>query len=203
MVQIALRSPGAPVRFVFDGQSLGNYPAAPLNYPSRVMSGRGVPWVNKAVDGIGWNTLAATVGSRKLYEQATNHSGATVLVGCGGTANINSVQTAQTIYNVESLYASDAVAAGFDYVIWTTITQASSFDAGEETKRIDHNVLVIADADNAFDAVCDFAGVAELDDRTDTTYYQGGLVHWTAAGAQAAADAMSPYIDAAITALTP
>jgi len=191
------RSPGGAWRVVFDGQSLNltgvNVDLETNNpYPDQVMSGRGVPWANVAVAGQSWTTLATTAATRThpLAGFTTN----TLLVMCGGTADILDGDSGATLYADEVAYANAARAAGYSHVVATTLVGNSATTGGQNSARLSHNSLLLADASNAFDFVVDF-DVPPLDDWTDTDYYFDG-VHWLETGAAAAAALMSPVIDA-------
>jgi len=198
MTRGAFRAPG-PWRVVFDGQSL-NLVGLNLDltthttYPEQVMADRRVVWNNVAISGASWTVLATTAATR-LHPLA-NRNDNTLLVMCGGTADIAAGDSGATLYADEVAYANAARTAGFDYIICTTLVGNSGNDAGEETARLNHNSLLLADASNAFDAVVDF-DVPPIDDWTDLDYYFDG-VHWWVTGAEAAANLMAPALDAVL-----
>lgn len=197
MVRVPVRPPAQPgdFRVVFDGQSLN---IAPLDfsilgwsYPWHLMHGRNIPWSRVAISGTSWTTLATTAATR-LHPQA--HTAATtILIMCGGTADVTSGDDGQTMYDEEVAYAAAARAAGFDYVISTTLVGHIGMNASQHTEREARNTLMLADPDGAFDAVADFDN-SPLSDWTNTAYYFDG-VHWYDPGAVLAAQIMAPVLD--------
>lgn len=179
-----------PYAVVFTGQSLNNHPAAPDNYPTQMMDGfliDGYPvsWANVAIDGASWTQLSGANPQAHLVRQA-NRGAVTILAMCGGTGDILAGDSGATIYADMVSYADNARVSGYDLVVAQTITPATSFTGGQETARAAANVLILADADQAFNAVADVA-VAPLDDPADTDYYSDGI-HPTALGASVLAD---------------
>lgn len=179
---------------VFDGQSLNNTPSAGVtSYPAQTMAGRSVPWVNAAVSGQSFTTLATTAAIRTDY--LVKQADSTVLVLCGGTSDILDGDSAATVASDMAAYASARRSAGVDRVIATTITGNTAFTGPQESVRVAANALILADA--TYDAVVDLASVPELDDPADVTYYSDGL-HWTTAGATAAAGAVGPVLSSVL-----
>lgn len=196
MTAAALRSP-AEVRVTFDGQSLCNYPDPPNNAPTLVMAGLGVPWANVALNGIGWYDLAGTVTTRRDPQSPASRAGKLdVLVMLGGQSDVYAAapsgdQTGATIYDRAVSYATSARAAGFDRVLLCTLPPMgpNAYGLGIPTASqaqaiTDFNTLALANS-GGFEAVADLH-VPPLDDSSSTTYYLDRL-HWTAAGAVAAA----------------
>jgi hypothetical protein len=156
----------------------------------------GIPWSNVGIGGASWTQLARNRTQR--FGQWVPPFGTGIWVGCGGTTDLSvELDTGATIYADYWAYTDAARAAGFDYVIATTITPSTSFSGPVETQRLAANTAILADASNKFDAVCDFAADPRLDDPADTTYYTTGL-HFTNAGADVAAELMAPYLTAAL-----
>lgn len=209
MSRVAAQGPAGPWRVVFDGQSHnllpGNVEPAPpweaisgpehLNYPSRLMAGRGIPWTNVAIGGASWTTLATTAATR-LWPIAGTAT-ATILVMVGGTNDITDGDTGAQAYADAVSYAEAARTNGFGPIIAGTIPGAASLNASHETQRQSHNALLLANGDGAFDYVVDFDATA-LADWTDPVYYFTDEIHWVAAGAQLAAETVAPYLDAAL-----
>lgn len=192
----------APYSFVFDGQSLNQFPFQPNNYPTQMMAALGTidglepPWSIVAEGAASWSELAAGVyrptagvsvapAVDRLFIHA-NQGLTTFLLMCGGTQDVLEGDTAATIYGDMESYADNAKAAGFTYVIAQTIATSTAFSGGEETVRDAANVLILADAGGAFDATVNI-DVAPLDDPADTDYYSDGI-HPTALGATVLAD---------------
>ena len=80
-------------------------------------------------------------------------------------------------------------------IIGTTITANGVNTGAENTERLAHNVLLLADASNAFDDVVDLAANANLEDYN--TYTSDG-VHWTGAATTIVASLLDPYLDAVL-----
>lgn len=189
-------------RVVFDGQSLN---AAPIgnSYPLKLMNGpyRGIPWRNVPIAGTSWTVLGNTVASR-THPYATKARWA-ILCMCGGTSDLQAPESndGPTLYADMASYANGCRTAGYDYIIGTTVTPSTQFLASEETARVAANTAIKGNSGAPFDAVVDFAGDSRLANPADTTYYADGL-HWTAAGAQVAADLMSPALATALARAT-
>src|SRR5262249_22815709 len=138
-------------RVVFDGQSLN---AAPINhtYPRTMMANTfpGVPWNNVAIGGTSWSVLKKSQAGRTdvLAAQARY----AILILCGGTSCI--LKTTQsggdqdpdgaTVMAHYTAVADQARAAGFDYIVATTITNDSAFDAGQLSILSSANSLILA-----------------------------------------------------------
>jgi len=177
------------VAVVFDGQSLNLYPEQ--TYPERLMDGRGVRYAVVALDGRSWAELAVDVESRLLSH--ADDANTTILVMCGGTANIGSGQSADDYYSEEVTYARAAREAGFDLIMNTTLVPSSTFTVAQERARQEANRLKLEDPDGAFDAVADLTAHPLLSKEADGGYIDG--IHWTDEGAQAAAEVVAPVLD--------
>ena len=93
------------------------------------------------------------------------------------------------------MFAQAARDAGFGTVYAATIPPyagALAPTADDLQARLDHNALMMANADGHFEAVMDVS-VAPLDDPTDTAYYVD-QIHWTTAGAKAAAEIIATVL---------
>lgn len=218
MTKARLRGP-APVRVVFDGQSHNNVPAPPVNMPTVVMKGLDIPWVNVAISGYGWGSGPSNNGglagsaSVRLWPQVRNRAGCTdILVMCGGQGDIlngssdSGGQTGAVVYQRAIDYADNARAAGFDLILITTSPPIGPDVLGtgrptpEEQQAIDdYNTLILANSGD-FDAVANIS-VPPLNDATNLTYFQIDYTHFTAAGAQAAANIIKPVLIGLIDAL--
>lgn len=144
-----------------------------------------MPWVTIAISGTAWSTLDNTLTARAAplasYEQ-------TVVVLVGGTSDLIEGDTAATALADLESYVATYRTLGADRIIGTTVTPSSLFNAGMETQRVALNTATLAS--DVFDDVVDLAAIPELADNLDTDYYYDGT-HWTAAGAQFAADAVA------------
>lgn len=197
---MAISAKPSPWIVVFDGQSLNLVPGPVATYGYKVMSGRGLPWRITAKSGVPWEgnpvpwsdlTDDAATRTHPLAKAARQ----ACLVMCGGQSDIWANDTAAQVYADEVAYANAARSAGFDWIIGTTIT-ANQFNTGaQNTERLAHNVLLLADASNAFDDVVDLAANANLEDYG--TYTFDG-VHWSGAATTIVASLLDPYLDAVL-----
>ena len=184
-----------PVGTVFDGQSLSILG----RFPSKVMTAMDAAtglslWSrNVAVGSAAWHDLALTAVDRLFPYGSVALS--TALVMNGGQSDLWDGESGAQVYAEEVAYAAAARAAGFDVVVAITICPGQYSEA-EEAARLEHNDLLLADASGGFDAVVDVAALPELADPTDLTYYDALGIHWTEAGAQIAADAVAPVLQA-------
>ena len=186
-------SGGTPaVRVVFDGQSLNLIPAGYPSYPIQTMKDRSEAYCVVAIAGTSWTTLATTAATRlhPLGPLATT----SVLVMNGGTQDVLDGDSGATIMADAVSYADNARAAGFDFVIITTIPPAAGMTAGQNTARGDFNTLVMADAGADFDVSVNLLSGA-LADNTDQNYYAFDQVHWAEGGAKVAADLIKAALD--------
>src|SRR5690606_37558724 len=121
MTRGQFRGPGGPWRVVFDGQSHTNDPPPPTSYPPRLMSGRGIPWANVAINGTSWSMLLdggtnaveveVAPASERLHPLA-GYTTATILVMSGGQQDIFDGDTGEQVYADAAAYAEAARAAG-------------------------------------------------------------------------------------------
>lgn len=185
--------PGTQV--VFDGQSLNNSPSS-ASYPAQLMSGRSVPWSNVAINGTAVDALAVTAPTRR--DPVLAHSASSALVFVGGQSDLVLDDSAATLLSDLESYAAAARAAGAGRIIMATIPPSTAYSGPQETERVAVNALIRASS--AWDAVVDLASVAELSNPGDATYYADGL-HWTAAGAAAAASSVGSTLDTVLAGL--
>lgn len=185
-------------RVIFEGQSLNVIPLTPSNMPDLTMQGLSneYPYWNVAIGGTAWSTLDDTAASR--FHQLLNW-GPSVIVLTGGTADVSENDTAETLYSDLLIHANNSRVAGADRVIVTTIPKWTMITTDQDNVRIAANTMILNSSD--FDAVVDFANLPELDDPSDTTYYFDGI-HWTAAAAQAAANALIPVLQQQLDEIT-
>lgn len=178
----------ADVAVAPDGQSLNLTPGGGITWPELFCAALHCPTPIDLEAGGGYNATRLLNKYQKLVQRHAHAARRTIYTLCGGTTDIQGGRTAAQIYADMVTLADNARGWGYRYIIATTITPSNLFSGPQETVRLAANVLILADAEDAFDAVSDFAA-APLDDHTDTTYYSDGL-HFTADGAQAAADMM-------------
>ena len=132
--------------------------------------------------------LWTTIETRLFPQVRSGYYDALLMLG--GTSDIShDHQTGAEVFARAVAYSQAARDAGFDAVWAATIPPfagALAPTADDLQARLDHNALMRANADGHFDAVMDVS-VAPLDDPTDTAYYVD-QIHWTTAGAKAAAE---------------
>ena len=209
MTRAAVRAPDpAGLRVVFDGQSLCVWPPPEFStdgrgpFPDRLMHGLGIPFVNVAVINQGWGYegsgdplhLWTTIETRLFPQVRSGYDDTLVMLG--GTSDIShDHQTGAEVFARAVAYSQAARDAGFDAVWAATIPPfagALAPTADDLQARLDHNALMMANVDGHFDAVMDVS-VAPLDDPTDTAYYVD-QIHWTTAGAKAAAEIIATVL---------
>lgn len=198
MAQVRNRPPGSSWRVVFIGQSWLNSPSpytgGPESIPAVSMSGRGIPWENLAINGVGWAAWLAAL-MQDVYDQVVPTTANNVLVMYdSGQSSAWSGATAATIY-AEQVDIAEAAKniGGYTHVIGSTLTGNAANTSPQNTKRLDLNTLMLANADGAFDAVVD-VNVGPVADWTDPTYYFED--HPNAAGCAALAALLIPTLDA-------
>lgn len=187
---------------VLAGQSLNAQPVGSSSFANQLAAR--FAGLARVVDtsqaGIAWLQWARTDWGHRI--QVPLATGARVIVCmCGGTTDYSTTanRTGAQCY-ADQVTVSAAVkaarAAGVVKVIGSTTHPSTTLTGSNETNRAAGNVLVLADASTAFDAIVDYAVAPELDDPTDTTYYQGDGTHETAAGAAVMVDLVDPLIRA-------
>jgi hypothetical protein len=185
----------SPLFLMFDGQSLNNTPEIPDNYPYLLALALGATYENEAISAASWGQLRRSIARRTLpFSRA---GVVTVYAMCGGTHDIWLGASGAEVYSRMVEVAEAATAAGYTYVIGTTITPSDTFLIDDrEARRLAANAAILADADNAFSAVVDFADTPGLDDY-ESIYYADEL-HWSADGAALAAATAEPIIAALV-----
>jgi hypothetical protein len=184
-------------RVIFDGQSLNWSPAKPNNYPTKLLSGRGLNSANVAISGFAWVQLKNLINDRMAHHLL--RAPITIVIGVGGTTDYALNRTGAQVYADEVSWANSVRAAGADYIIQTTTTPSTVFSGAQDSNRINGNLLVMADASNAFDYSVDLAGDPRLSNPIDTTYYNPDGTHPNNAGAQVIADLIAPALDSILS----
>jgi hypothetical protein len=171
----------------FDGQSLNNYPVG-NTFPEWAMASRGVPFRVVAIDGHTWETLTPSVEDRlhPKIDMATSVG----LVLSAGTTALALNQSGAALYTATVAYADAARAAGFAWVVGTTVPENSFFTGAQETQRQAFNTAVLADAEAAFEDVADVAAAL-----TPWATYTSDGTHYNALGAFTAAGVLDPILD--------
>jgi hypothetical protein len=173
-------------QLIFDGQS--------FNYAQR-SNGRSYPaqLVARLGSRIGLSSVLAMSGT--TYAQRSGSVGARVdtqyrkakrstVLDLAGQSDILAGVTGAQLYKAVSAYADARRRAGARFIIEYTITPSDSrwYTKAEDTERQTYNRLLLADAQNHFDAVIDLASRPEFAHPEDTTYFEDGL-HPTEQGA--------------------
>lgn len=184
----------APVRVVFDGQSMNVSPNYPNNAPNFAMKGKKVPWANVAVGGKGWGDLMVDINTR-LRPQVRNQAGCVdILVMNGGQGDMlneppSGGQDGVVCYQRAIDYGAAARALGFDYIILVTWSAMGPNMLGtgrpnpvEQQTINDYNALALANS-GGFDGVVNVS-VAPFDDASELTYFMFDRLHLSPAGAE-------------------
>lgn len=205
MSQASVRAPSTPpVRLIFDGQSHNIVPFPPIlgqPYPWHLTRGRGVPWGVVAVSGSSWTVLLTDIDER-LYP-TLGHATTTVLLMSGGSSDVVDGDTGAQIYTDHVTYADLARTADPTIkIIACTLLGSTGFAIdSREARRLDFNTLLLADADDAFDAIADvdaaFVAIYGAAYWSNTSVLWDGL-HMTNAAAVVYADTVAPVLDSLI-----
>lgn len=184
----------ARLAICFAGQSLNSLPGA---YPGQLITAitaahgavRTPIRYNVWEAGVGW--VPQSSGFRLIRVNPYGKSAdINVLSMVGGTQDYINGVTGAASYSAMCTYADYARSVGFDVVIAATTNPCGLITGGNETKRVDGNTLVMADASNKFDYSVDVANDPRLDDPTDLTYYNADQTHLIAAGGAVMAELM-------------
>ena len=170
------------------GQSLCTAPAGgATTFAYKVFNALGTKYYIRAHGGTAIN-VPATGDSFDLMQMAheevdhlAKQAHVTTLIMCMGTTDIHNGDSAATVYADHVAYAEARRVAGFTNIICLTIppnTVNTTGPGGMEEIRQAANVLLLANADGAFDTVVDLSVSFELEDETDIDYYYDGI-HWT------------------------
>lgn len=176
----------APLAIILNGQSLAGSIEVALQALCEAEFGTPPPMYDAWGGGIAWVQLATT----PYLDYMTPFGGSAltvVVVQMGGTTDYTLGATGAATYANEVICAEGARTRGVDLVIGTTTTPSGGITGGNETERLAGNLLVIDDADEAFDAVAQVAEDPDLDDPTNSTFYDPDETHFTTAGEEAAA----------------
>lgn len=210
-MRLPIRTP-APIRVVFGGQSHNSWPPAELPpgtpwvdgigpYPNRLMRYfAGIPWANTAHGGHGWAELAQTFDV-DVRPQARNRPGCIdIFIMSGGQGDIyNDDCTGAETYQRAVAYAQEARDIGFHYVLATTMPAFGPGGSIDPTPdmlqaRVDHNTLLMADAEGQFDAIADWHSDPILADATNQTWWESDRAHFKPPTADLAASIMEPIL---------
>jgi hypothetical protein len=186
--------------FVFDGQSLNNLPGSPNNYVSLIVAEFPLARRNNiSINGASWTNLRARRATIRdpLLKVGKN----TVLSLLGGTSDIWDADDEDAVYADMVDAAESARLVNPDVkVIAHTISPSITFTAPEEAVRVAANILILADAESAFDAAVDLdvGGLTNPDAPwTGSSCYSDGT-HWSVNGSELARDTALPYWQALV-----
>lgn len=202
-------------RVVFDGQSRMAFPTwdgfGGYSWGRLAMAGRGLPGYLVAVSGQSITDLMADFATRVAPKLSGPEPSIYVMGDVGPSDIVDEGDSAATVYSQAGQLAGMARAAGADYVLCASMLPGDPyFDPSHEAIRLSANALLLADASDYFDATVDIC-VGELLNTSNQDVYADGLhvygpwpiEGWgSGLGTPLVADIVSPYIDAAIAAVT-
>lgn len=172
------------------------------------MTGTGVPFWNVSFSGKSWTALLNGTGCPSpaaKYTELVTGNVPSIAVLNGGQSDIlsdapNENQTGAQAFADLLTYIAAIRALGVDKVIVTTMTPMG-WGTADPARVAEYNNLVRA-GHASIDAIVDLAAVPALMNSADTTYYSD-TVHYTAAGATVAADAVRPVVMAMVRTVAP
>jgi hypothetical protein len=180
-----------PFQIVCDGQSIMNSPGLPNNpdnIPYQLRIALGTKHVfHEAQNGLSITALTPTLTSR-LEPYITDVScDLNIWLFCGGNSDLSEEDTGQEIYDELVAYRDTVMGLGYDLAMATTITpNRFSPILGHEDERLDFNDLILANADDKFDAVIDLE-VGIMADYNSIAYNPIDNTHPTSVGSHYAA----------------
>jgi hypothetical protein len=181
---------------VWDGQSLANVPDAATAYPAVVHAS--LTHTDKAVrarNGTTWATRTVNA-DRRVDPLVRAVNGTRTLIDAGGTSDIDNGMTAAAILADAEAYWTARRSAGFDLIIACTVPPIAGYSAPELAVRSTLNGSILASS--VPDAVVDWTAIPELEDPTDTDYFDPDGIHFDANGAAVAGAAILPVYLAAL-----
>lgn len=122
-----------------------------------------------------------TMAVWSLNQQVAGVSGRKVFCYYGGTNDFGvSDVTVATLQSRLTTLLSQQTTAGFNetYVATLTPRNDASWSATKETKRLEYNTWLRAQAGTLFTGLIELANAPELDDYADTTYYDPDQLHY-------------------------
>lgn len=180
-----------PIGFVTDGQSFGNSPTAS---PYGVRLDTHAPVENVSVGGTTYAQREVTASARVDW-RASRFTRA-VLLDVGGQSDLLASMSAAAVLTDMETYATNRRAAGFDIVVTATVPPAGAawYTGPQNVQRLALNALIRASS--VFDAVADLALRPELQDPTDTAYFEADELHPNAGGAAVIAETFDVLLHA-------
>lgn len=190
--------------FCYGGQSLPNRPVeAP--FPSFVaQSFPGVLHRTSAehVGGTTWTQRAVDAASREDARYLSATAGPKVFIDTSGTTDVELLSDAPTIIANAQAYWAARRAAGWDFIIATTVPDSSIFDGTEDALRAAVNDAIEDSVDPGvmLDAFVDWRLVPEFENHLSGAFALelGEYTHFTA---EAAEDLAAPPVVAVLQAL--
>lgn len=193
---VAVKAKVNPVLVVTYGQSLWTVPSSGTDCVEYIRSGLLYATHDAAQYGISWNQLSKRY-PWQIISQA-NSAVTTILVCMGGTTDLSDGigRTGAQTYADLTTIKNAAVTAGYDYTVNVTLTPSSTITGTQESvQRPAFNTACIGNA-AGFSAVADVAGIANLQNAANTTYYETDGTHWKQAGTDLASALINSTIDA-------
>lgn len=110
----------------------------------------------------------------------------TTLIDVAGQGDLDGGLTAQQVYDAAVAYKDARKAAGLGRYAICTVPHSTIYSAGEDAARLAYNALLLAS--DEFDVVVDVAARPEMQDGSDTTYWDPDGLHPNQAGADVIAE---------------
>lgn len=173
---------GSRRQIICIGDSLTAGQASTVPYPNQLQTSLGTEYriANMAVTGSGTTSAWATGWLDEITFPTTRHP-LDVAVVILGHNDLQGTPNAAALYaNIQDVCAH---LRGLGYtVVVGTVWPSSAITGDEETARVAYNDLIEAGAGTDFDYVVLTGDAPELQDPTDTDYFQGDEVHLETAG---------------------
>jgi hypothetical protein len=187
--------------WLYEGQSLANRPPASpypsfvkLSFPgdvSKIVARGGTSWEQRTVD------APDRVDKHNLQSVA----GRTILIDTAGTTDLNFFTAAQSIAQAH-IYWTARRAAGWDFLVATTVPDSSTFDSTEDAQRVILNDAIEDSVDPGvmLDAFVDWRLIPDFENYLSGAFALelGEYTHFTAAAAE---DLAAPSVAAVLQTL--
>lgn len=160
---------------LYGGQSYANVVMRHVDDPEAL-------WFINAIGGTSYDQRRSWASAwTDIHVNKRPHS---LLWSEGGPYELMTDLTSAQIVAEALAYNTERRSAGWDTIIGNTVLPAGVYTPTQETQRVAYNAAVRADPSIiGVDRVVDWAGIPQLTNPADTTYYQGDATHITAAGA--------------------
>lgn len=150
------------------------------------------PAVLKATLGAGYDVMTFGVTGKRLDDILTDAAmvdaslsserTTQICVLWAGGNDIDGGVAAATVYGNLTTFVTGRLTAGWDHVVVLTALDRAQYDEAQRTQWGIFNTSIKNGAETGGYTVVDVAGNANLDDFTDTTYFDADQVHLTDAG---------------------